>query len=180
MPVEQFITLQSMVYTNPVDPTEPDNQTEDEIIAAILGDNLDVPEEVYIQHGYELLPQEPELPEYFSQNNEVIRRMNEEDENFFCPVRSKPSDLSIFDDAPPCGNPSPQMMPAPDDIVREVWSDSNSSDIEMDSEKVKEVKQVMVNITLPASAIPEWAANVPEEQWKEYLFNKLHIRQKNK
>lgn len=47
----------------------------------------------------------------------------------------------------------------------------------MDSQKVDEVKQVMAHITLPASSIPEWAAKIPEENWKQELMQRIeHIK----
>lgn len=60
-------------------------------------------------------------------------------------------------------------------LVNEVWSGPppKAVDIEMDSKKVDEVKQAMTNITLPPSSIPEWAANVPEEEWKNQLLKRL-------
>lgn len=69
----------------------------------------------------------------------------------------------------------PQIVPAEEIILKEVWSGPppKTSDIEMDSEKVDEVKQAMANITLPSTAIPEWAMNIPEEDWKQELLERI-------
>ena len=38
------------------------------------------------------------------------------------------------------------------------------------------IRQVMSGITLPSSAIPEWAKVVPEEKWKASLVSTLTNR----
>lgn len=58
-------------------------------------------------------------------------------------------------------------------LVKEVWSVPTPTDIEMDSKKVDEVKQVMSTITLPPSSIPDWASNISEEEWKQQLTKRL-------
>ena len=44
------------------------------------------------------------------------------------------------------------------------------------SEQVDLIRQVMSGITLPSSAIPEWAKVVPEEKWKASLVSTLTNR----
>ncbi|EDO48648.1 predicted protein [Nematostella vectensis] len=48
---------------------------------------------------------------------------------------------------------------------------------QMDSDQVDLIRQVMSNITLPSSAIPEWAKLVPEDKWKTSLVT---IRKKRR
>lgn len=67
----------------------------------------------------------------------------------------------------------PPITRMEDTLVREVWSGAPPQDIAMDSSKVDEVKQMMANVTLPPSSIPEWARNIPEEAWKETLLNRI-------
>jgi len=62
-------------------------------------------------------------------------------------------------------------------------SDSNSSssavrraEPEMKQEQVDLIRQVMSGITLPTSAIPEWAKVVPEEKWKASLVSSITNR----
>lgn len=43
----------------------------------------------------------------------------------------------------------------------------------MDNKKVDEVKQAMASITLPSTAIPEWAVNIKEEDWKQELLERI-------
>lgn len=67
----------------------------------------------------------------------------------------------------------PDIVPIERTLLKEVWESGLSKDIEMDSSKVDAVKRAMVNITLPASAFPDWANNVPEEEWKATLLNRI-------
>lgn len=59
--------------------------------------------------------------------------------------------------------------------MREVWTCAppKSVDIEMNSQKVDEVKQAMANITLPSTSIPDWASKIPEEEWKQELMERI-------
>uniref|UniRef100_V5I947 Male-enhanced antigen 1 n=1 Tax=Anoplophora glabripennis TaxID=217634 RepID=V5I947_ANOGL len=84
-------------------------------------------------------------------------------------------DVQITNSTPTNDSVVPPITPMEEVIVKEVWSGPppKSVDIEMDSKRVDEVKQVMMNVTLPQSSIPEWAANIPEEEWKNQLMKRL-------
>ena len=75
----------------------------------------------------------------------------------------------------------PPIVSDEDGLEQEVWSKSSVSqaDIQMDGDKVNEVKQAMANFTLPATSFPDWAKNVPEEQWKNHLMERLERMNKN-
>jgi len=51
-----------------------------------------------------------------------------------------------------------------------------STDPEMKQEQVDLIRQVMSGITLPTSAVPEWAKVVPEEKWKASLVSSIENR----
>ncbi|KAK2583496.1 hypothetical protein KPH14_009458 [Odynerus spinipes] len=56
----------------------------------------------------------------------------------------------------------------------EVWSSpSNRCNIDMDADKINQVKSMMASFTLPSTAIPEWANTISEEQWKEQLIDRI-------
>ncbi|KAK9300672.1 hypothetical protein QLX08_006708 [Tetragonisca angustula] len=56
----------------------------------------------------------------------------------------------------------------------EVWSSPrNRSNIDMDADKINQVKSMMASFTLPLTAIPEWAKAISEEQWKEQLIGRI-------
>ncbi|XP_015518462.2 male-enhanced antigen 1 [Neodiprion lecontei] len=56
----------------------------------------------------------------------------------------------------------------------EVWSSrSNQCDIDLDEDKIDQVKTAMASFMLPTTAIPEWANSVSEEQWKQILIDKI-------
>lgn len=56
----------------------------------------------------------------------------------------------------------------------QVWSyQCNRSDIDLDADKINQVKLAMASFTLPNTAIPEWANSVSEEQWKQQLIDRI-------
>ncbi|XP_015117286.1 male-enhanced antigen 1 [Diachasma alloeum] len=61
----------------------------------------------------------------------------------------------------------------------QVWSSpSTASNIDLDADKISQVKSAMATFTLPKAAIPEWAQSVSEEQWKNRLIDKIKEMQK--
>lgn len=61
--------------------------------------------------------------------------------------------------------------------VSELWNTSNErlTDIVMDSVKVEQIKTAMAGFKLPSSAIPPWAENISDEEWKEKIINKVKL-----
>ncbi|XP_012282100.1 male-enhanced antigen 1 [Orussus abietinus] len=64
----------------------------------------------------------------------------------------------------------------------QVWSTQNHRpDIDLDAEKINQVKSLMTVIQLPDVAIPEWANTVSEDQWKQRLMDRIkEIQQRDK
>ncbi|XP_014214993.1 uncharacterized protein LOC106644097 [Copidosoma floridanum] len=63
----------------------------------------------------------------------------------------------------------------------EVWaSTSNATNIDMDADKISQVKSAMASFTLPSTAIPEWANTISEDRWKEQLIHRIKEIQKDK
>ncbi|XP_029044030.1 male-enhanced antigen 1 [Osmia bicornis bicornis] len=79
------------------------------------------------------------------------------------------------------GEPSqtlpPMLLESQQDYMSEtieVWSSPcNRSNIDMDADKISQVKSMMASFTLPTTAIPEWAKTISEEQWKEQLIGRI-------
>ena len=72
--------------------------------------------------------------------------------------------------------PIPSMELQPDCMSEtiEVWSSPhNRSNIDMDADKINQVKSMMASFTLPTTAIPEWANTVSEDEWKERLIGRI-------
>ena len=46
-------------------------------------------------------------------------------------------------------------------------------------DEVEAIKEVMSGFSLPTSAIPEWAKQVPEEVWKTELLDGLKKKKKS-
>ncbi|KAL9975625.1 hypothetical protein ACROYT_G012808 [Oculina patagonica] len=63
-----------------------------------------------------------------------------------------------------------------------LWWKRHASDVSsgkknyVQNEQVDLIRQVMSGITLPTSAIPEWAKVVPEEKWKASLVSSITNR----
>ncbi|XP_011315416.1 male-enhanced antigen 1 [Fopius arisanus] len=118
-----------------------------------------------------------------------------EDEDFgaagYIPLSQVPTDADTLldddedDDWMPSSNQQPYAVP--EDEVHEpenpetlqVWSSSSTaSNIDLDADKISQVKSAMAKFTLPVDAIPEWAQSVSEEQWKNRLIDKIKEMQK--
>ncbi|XP_001602458.1 male-enhanced antigen 1 [Nasonia vitripennis] len=71
--------------------------------------------------------------------------------------------------------------PSVDPETLEVWSaPGNSSNIDLDADKINQVKSAMASFTLPTTAIPDWANSISEDQWKEQLIHRIKEIQKDK
>ncbi|KAJ8672748.1 hypothetical protein QAD02_004008 [Eretmocerus hayati] len=58
--------------------------------------------------------------------------------------------------------------------ILEVWSTTqNVSNIDMDENRIDQVKSAMASFTLPKSAIPEWANHLSDDLWKEQLIHRI-------
>lgn len=53
------------------------------------------------------------------------------------------------------------------------------SNIDLDAEKIDQVKNVMASISLPSTSIPSWANTISEDQWKEQLMIRIKKMQEN-
>uniref|UniRef100_A0A1Q3FI65 Male-enhanced antigen 1 n=1 Tax=Culex tarsalis TaxID=7177 RepID=A0A1Q3FI65_CULTA len=51
--------------------------------------------------------------------------------------------------------------------------------IEIDQNKVAQIKDVMANFKLPVTSVPDWAIGVPEDQWKGNLLERIRQRQQS-
>ncbi|CAD6999158.1 uncharacterized protein LOC101461826 [Ceratitis capitata] len=65
------------------------------------------------------------------------------------------------------------------EIERQVWSEPRPKELqlELDNNKTTQILNVMANITLPNAVVPDWAASVPEERWKEELLQRIRQRE---
>ncbi|XP_022913495.1 male-enhanced antigen 1 [Onthophagus taurus] len=137
------------------------------------------------------LPEPPHPEEPVTTNNDVVMPNESESDdetneyNGYEPLSTHPDndldedDEEIEQDEGAAGGDFESIIRAEDVLVGEVWScKENVVDIVMDKEKEDLVKEVMLNFTLPASSIPDWAVNVPEEQWKEHLMKRLETLKK--
>ncbi|XP_065355600.1 uncharacterized protein LOC135950040 [Calliphora vicina] len=72
----------------------------------------------------------------------------------------------------------PQIETVDAEIVREIWSQPRPQElqIELDGNKTEQILNAMANFQLPNLAVPDWAAGVPEERWKEELLQRIRQR----
>ena len=62
-------------------------------------------------------------------------------------------------------------------IFVKVDSCESRTDIDVNCD---EIRAAMSNITLPPSAIPSWASEIPEAQWTSYLTARINSLQEIK
>ncbi|KAL7301648.1 hypothetical protein TKK_0005655 [Trichogramma kaykai] len=125
--------------------------------AAIITNESDSDEEEVGAAGYEPLPQAPV-------EGEQSEDENEDDEEIEFGITHMGGEPDHLQDAPESSVP-PETL--------EVWSSSSSNVIELDENKINQVKSAMASFTLPSTAIPEWASSVSEDQWKDQLIQRL-------
>ena len=74
-----------------------------------------------------------------------------------------------------------EAEPSVDPETLEVWNSTcSTSNIDLDVDKIDQVKSAMASFTLPSTAIPEWANTISEDQWKEQLVHRMKEIQKDK
>lgn len=142
-----------MVLKNTGLPEPLDNHADEEITTneeIIMGLDTDTDEDDTSYDGYTLLPLGPEEVE--TESDEEAVHIENEPEISLSPIVTGVSNLE-----------------------GELWMqpEIKSMDIQMDSDKVNEVKQAMSNFTLPSTNIPDWANYIPEELWKQNLMDRL-------
>lgn len=143
----------AMVSSNRGFPEPPNDSTDNNLSPnneIVHGTDTDTEEEADNYEGYQPLPMNAE---------EAVSEESDPEEDAAA-ATAGPQDL-------------PPIVTMEETLLKEVWTGGASKDIEMDSSRVDAVKRAMVNITLPASSIPEWANNVPEEEWKAALLSKI-------
>ncbi|XP_067625941.1 uncharacterized protein [Eurosta solidaginis] len=72
----------------------------------------------------------------------------------------------------------PKVESVDTEIERQVWSEPRPKELllDLDNTKTTQILNVMANITLPNAVVPDWAAGVPEERWKEELLERIRRR----
>lgn len=58
--------------------------------------------------------------------------------------------------------------------IRAVWNAPSTVDKEpLNEEKTEQILKAMKGFTLPSTAIPPWASEIGEEDWKKHLLDKI-------
>ncbi|XP_068251176.1 uncharacterized protein [Palaemon carinicauda] len=56
-----------------------------------------------------------------------------------------------------------------------IWNSPQEDRLTLDGNKVEEIKSVMASFTLPQSAIPPWAQNISDEDWKNQIAGRKPV-----
>lgn len=153
-----------MILDNP-----PEGEFEEEItddtthVPQIVASSSESEDEMATNNGYQLLPQEPEQEEHsvLSLNNELALEEA---------VASGPDFHSYINQMM-----NEEISRGPADEFQN-HSNENHDLHPMEKDRIEKIKAVMTNITIPTSAIPEWARIVPEEEWKAQLVSSIKAR----
>lgn len=57
--------------------------------------------------------------------------------------------------------------------------EDSSTSIAMDDERSAQIKAAMAGFSLPPSAVPAWASDIPEELWRERILGRLQLHSSN-
>lgn len=92
------------------------------------------------------------------------------------PLSAYPADFADVECAGG-SNGFPDVVPVDTEIAREVWNAApqpeRANHIQLDDQTTNQIMTLMSGISLPPTAIPEWAQNLPEEKWKTDLLEKI-------
>lgn len=74
-------------------------------------------------------------------------------------------------------NGFPDVVPVDLEIAQEIWNAApqpeRANAIELDDQRTNQIMTLMSGISLPSTAIPEWAQNLSEDKWKNDLLEKI-------
>lgn len=190
----------TITTTNANKDLNPEQILQEDPIAAVEAENANI-----LHRGYEPLPQEPEVEESdYIESLDLIDQgycpLNENDDqsdafNYY--IRNpeskhnssgSSSDLSPqpIDNAKVAGPSCPKVQINEELELEESFSvmhlfegaEPSDTRIQMNEKKVEEVKKIMLEISLPISYFPDWASELPEEEWKNFILRKLHLKRK--
>uniref|UniRef100_A0A2R5LG66 Male-enhanced antigen 1 n=1 Tax=Ornithodoros turicata TaxID=34597 RepID=A0A2R5LG66_9ACAR len=114
-----------------------------------------------VYSGYELLPQEPETENQGDRMETLNDSPNILDH---APVQS------VFDEA--FSAPPNEWKPTED-----MLKPAEPRRVEpMDDDHIAKIKAAMVQVSLPSSHVPAWANDIPEEEWKKRLYERLQAQ----
>lgn len=139
-------------------------------------DHVDVPD-VFIEanssdseedddvQGYQMLPQDPDDDDDANDEQQDENDRDEVDSSHIDEVIRNTSVHSLS------GGGTPSYMQVPDlpkpDPQSLLWNQQGvETRLNLDDENAERIKAVMKKVQLPPCNIPDWAKNIPEDQWK--------------
>ncbi|KAK7864048.1 hypothetical protein R5R35_012216 [Gryllus longicercus] len=113
-----------------------------------------------------------------------------------CDARDRTRPADVARSAANCREFCKYLLPAPEENIDEAECASSSSTgcntqessdgieagpsssrLEMGEQQVADVMAAMANVTLPPSAVPQWATVVPEDQWIQHILARVKLLQ---
>lgn len=157
------------------DNVSPDTNLNDEPAAAMNPEIPveEIPQEVVGYQGYSLLDDsdnEEAADDDSSDESDVemqeipVEHVGEEEEAPAVPASTVPS-----------------ITTCDQEIQREIWAVPRpaNTNIDLDTSKTETIMHIMSGFALSSSIIPPWAKEIPEQEWKEDLLQRIRQRKPN-
>lgn len=132
------------------------------------------PEDGHVQSGYELLPQ-GENGQVHQAENDSSSEPEDDDtpHNLEDILRQIPPSERVQEIIQESQRSQEREVIAEREVLFNQSSGSNSNGIDLSKDRVESIRSAMAGFQLPASAIPSWASNLPEEEWQKIVNDKI-------
>lgn len=152
------------------DNVSPDTNLNDEPQAAINPEVPveEIPQEVVGYQGYSLLD---------DSDNEEAADDDSSDESDVDMQEIPVEHGADEEPAVPASN-VPSITTCDQEIQREIWAVPRppNANIDLDTSKTETIMHIMSGFALSSSIIPPWAKEIPEQEWKEDLLQRIRQR----
>ncbi|CAL8069052.1 unnamed protein product [Calicophoron daubneyi] len=101
-----------------------------------------------------------------------------ENSDVFLPSGPSSANFTHSDPAEPPLDSVPSVSRNGDDQVPKIPAENE--EIVLNDAKIVEIKNFMSKISIPTSRFPPWATEIPEQEWKRQLMEKLAAARKDK
>ncbi|GFW29998.1 uncharacterized protein TNCV_1593161 [Trichonephila clavipes] len=152
-------------FPNEIPSDSAENETPNEPPADFVSDSDSFSDEED-HDGYEPLSQDPD--NYLDNQSDMDEDSNflSEEEVMTCSV-NLPNHHNLL------------LPPPPSEVTTSQRPVDTKKDLKMDDDHIETIKSVMKSIKLPMSNLPQWATQVPEEEWKTALLSSMLDRKRN-
>ncbi len=152
----------------PVDPnrnSQDDEEEEPEEGEDEFSEEEDDDDQGAIANGYQPIPQDPDMPSSTPASESAAATMSEETRRM---VEQSEAERSRQEGA--------ERARVWQEDEGNKTSAERAESIQLDEAKLRDIKVAMDKIRLPPAAVPGWARNMEEGDWKEVLSNKIAVK----